>query len=241
MKIRRRERRRARAVQLAGARKALRQLKIDSEEALLRFCRNKQQSSHDRYRACFVLGSLLGRQAVPFLLELAADEESGVVVGAVDALAMIRTRCATRPLMSILRNSKNASHRQAAIVGLGMLEDTRAERLVSRALLTETCAQTKVYAAGALGGVNQGRRFRGRETVKALMHALPDPSPSVRWEVLNVLGGIRDLKREELDEIRKYLSDEATVPGLLPAEEAGVGFAAQRALNSWTGKHRRPA
>lgn len=234
----RKTRRRRRAVKIEHARKQMRHLKIDSEEALLCYCQDKGQEAHDRLRACGAVADLLGRAAIPFLLRLAADEEAVGVDAALHGLRSIGTRRATRLLMRTLRGSKDDARRQAALDALRFLEDRRSERLVAHVLLTDGCAQTRELAAEVMAYVHRGRR-----SVRALMQALRDPSPSVRWWVLAAVSGIPDVYESDLDMIREYLSDEAIAPGSESPEEATVAAAARHALEAqvpWRRKQRRP-
>ena len=236
LKTSRRERRRQKVVDLGQASEIMRHLKVDSEEALVRYCQDRQQEFNNRHTACAAIATILGRAAIPFLLQLAGDDESGVVVAAVSSLGSIGSRRSTRPFMRIVRTSKIEVHRQQAIFYLGWLRDRRSENLISRVLLTDVCARTRLLAAEALEMV-----YCGRRSVPALIQALPDPSPSVRWSILKTLATIGDLYPSDLNAIRKYLTDQAIIPGL-PPEEATVASMAQSALNgppSWAREKRR--
>jgi HEAT repeat protein len=220
------ERRRRRTFELAQARKIMRELKTESEEALLGYCQDDQQNAHNRLRACLAAAYLLGRSAVPLLLRLAADEDIGTVDAALHGLRVLGTRHATRLLIGKLRRSETDTRRQAALDALRFLGDPRSERSVSQVLLTDKCALTRELAAEVLGYINRGRR-----SVRALMQALSDPSPSVRWWALVTLSGIPAVYPSDLAVIQEYLSDQSLVSGAESPEKATVSWAARHALS----------
>lgn len=232
--------RRKRAAGIRSAKKAMNLLEVDSEEALLRYCEDRRRTAHDRLRACGAVAGLLGRAAVPFLLELAAHQEGGAADAALHGLRCIGTRRATRLQMRSLRTSMSDDGRQAALDALRFLEDCRSERLVSHILLTDRCAETRELAAEVLGYMHRGRR-----SVRALVSALSDSSPGVRWWALNTLS-LRSLTPflypSDLATIRGHLSDQATVPGAESPESTTVAWAARQALEAQaSGQRKRPS
>jgi HEAT repeat protein len=92
---------------------------------------------------------------------------------------------------------------------------------------TDQCSETRALAAEALSYV-----LRGKRSVRALLQALPDPSPSVRWWILSTLGGIPRLDISTLAIIRGYLSDHAVVTGFADRDSSTVADAAKDALDA---------
>lgn len=210
---------RDRAIQLMN------ELELQNQEDLVRFCQDRKQEFGTRARACVALATLLKRAALPVLIELAADDDSGVVWPAANAIALIRSRAVTPSLLRIIRSSTVEAHRQAAISAIGSIGDSRAEKLLIDVLLNQSePGDTRQFAAEALKGVHDRRR-----SIQPLLKALSDPSASVRWSVLTTLGHIGDQRAAE--SIRVCLSDEAKVPGL-DSHEATVAFAAATALHN---------
>lgn len=205
----------------------MRQLNIDSEEALLRYCQAYQHAPHDRLRACGAVAALMGRATIPFLLRLAADRDQGVADAGFYGLRCLGARRATRLYLDRIRTSTDNGCRQAAIDALRFLEDRRAEPGLAYVLRTDQCSETRALAAEALSYVHRGRR-----SVRALLQALPDPSPSVRWWVLSTLGGIPRLDPSTLGIVRCYLSDGAVVTGSSDRESSTVADAARDALEA---------
>jgi hypothetical protein len=171
------------------------------------------------------------------LLGLAAHQEGGAADAALHGLRCIGTRRATRLQMRSLRSSTTDDGRQAALDALRFLEDCRSERLVSHIMLTDRCAETRELAAEVLGYVHRGRR-----SVRALLSALSDSSPGVRWWALNSLS-LRTLTPllypSDWATIQEHLSDQATVPGAESPEKTTVAWAARQALEARTSGQRK--
>jgi HEAT repeat protein len=219
-------RRRKRAIALQSAAKVMRQLNIDSDEDLLKYCEADQPSAHDRLLACDALAARMGRAAIPFLLRLAANPDPSVADAGFHGLRCLGTRRATRLYLRRIRASADNHWRQGAIDALRFLGDRRAEPGLAHVLHTDQCSETRALAAEALWYVHRGKR-----SVRVLLQALPDPSPNVRWWILSTLGGIPRLDARTLGIIRCYLSDHAVVRGFADRESSTVADAAQDALN----------
>jgi HEAT repeat protein len=221
-------RRRQAAVELVRARKTMEQLGTDSEEALLNYCHDKKQSEHNRLRACGALAQIHGQKIVPFLLRLAKEDDRATADAAMFGLRCIGSRRATRLLIDELRYAITDTRRQAALDAIRFLEDRRAERAVSHVLLTDECANTRELAAEVLSYVHHGRR-----TTRALIQALSDPSPGVRWWALSTLAGTPDWTGTDMEMIKQHLSDHATVSGVEPPEQGTVADATRNALEAY--------
>ena len=226
LKRSRKVRRRQCAVNQGQALKTLRRLWIDSAEALLLFCQDKQRDAHSRLQACSALADLKGRAAVPFLLRLAADPDRGTVDAALFGLRCLGTRRATRLLIRELRDPTTDARRQAALDALRFLGDRRAERSVAHVLLTDESAQTRELAAEVLGSVHRGRR-----SARALMRSLSDPSPEVRWWSLNTLI-LLPVSESDLKIIDGLRFDHAAVRTAESPEQATVAWSARNTLDS---------
>jgi HEAT repeat protein len=169
----------------------------------------------------------MGQAAIPFLLRLAANPDPGVADAGLHGLRCLGTRRATRLYLRRIRTSTNSQCRQAAIDALRFLGDRRAEPGLAHVLRTDQCSETRALAAEALSYVHRGRR-----SVRALLQALPDPSPNVRWWILSTLGGIPRLDQSTLAIIRRYLSDHAIATGFADRESSTVADSAKSALDA---------
>jgi HEAT repeat protein len=233
----RKVRRRRQAAQLQSATKLMREINIESQDALLAYCADSRNTAHNRLRACSAVAGILGRTGIPFLLRLAASENSDMADPALHGLRCLGTRRATRLWIRMMTKSPDERRRQKAIDALRFLGDRRAEPAMVHVLLTSPSSATRALAAEALWYVTKGRR-----STTVLLRALRDPSAEVRWWVLSTLGGIPDIKQSGLDAIRQYLSDEAVVTGFADRDQSTVADSAKYALemqSAWAAKRKR--
>jgi HEAT repeat protein len=205
------------------------ELGVVSETELPKFWLDASLEPEVRARACVAAGFLRMKTAMPIMLELANSEIAAVAWGAANALALIGSRAATRPLMQIVRHSAYEPARNAAINALGRLHDARAEGLICEVLTDQAESEsTRTFAACALMNPRNPKR-----AIVYLLRALDDPSAHVRWQALSALGTTGN--PDVAEAIRRCLADQTVVPGL-PAEEATVASAAKDALANLLGR-----
>ena len=203
----------------------MRDLNLGSEEDLRNYCQDSRQTAHNRLCACSALAGLVGQAAVPFLLKLAEHFDRPTVDAALFGLRCIGTRRATRLYIRELNNESTDSRRQVALDMIRFVSDPRAERAVAHVLLTDNCALTRELAAEVLSSLTKGRR-----SVRALVKALSDPVPEVRWWALGSLSSEPNLNEADLEKIRALSSDQASVSTAESPEQATVAWAACDAL-----------
>lgn len=169
-------------------------------------CTNTEQDPKERARACIVLGLLRCREVVPVLVGLLLDEK--VAGAAANGLALLRSRRATRPLLKALVRTNTVQVREMIISALGRLRDRRAEPLLCRILISQDEPETTRVAAACALMLPANRR----RVTEALLTALRDPSPSVRWQVINALNRPRNLR--VVTALEQCLTDHSIVPTL---------------------------
>jgi len=201
------------------------ELGIENEVELLKFCANEQGDVSARGIACLALGCFEYKPAVSVLVGLADHADLGLVVNATRALSMIGSRKAVRPMISLAKGATRVEVRNRAIDVLGMLMDSRAEEtLVSVLCDCGEAESTRCSAAAAIGGLPQ----RSRRAVSCLLEALKESSALLRWTALNTLGILGD--SSTIPAIQACLSDNETVPDL--PEATTVANAAENALKN---------
>jgi HEAT repeat protein len=215
----RRQEYKARGVELAKG------IEIDGEEALLRFCADKEQEVSARGIACLALGFFRYGRAVPILLELADDPDVSLVVNATRALEMIADPRTVQPMLALAKGATRVDVRNRAIDVLGMLGDSRAEGTLVNILGDRREAEsTRCAAADAIGGLPQ----HSRRAVSCLLETLKEPSALIRWTALNTLGLMGD--QGVVPALQACLSDKEIVPDL--PEATTVASAAENALKN---------
>ncbi len=201
------------------------ELGIEGEAELLKFCADGQADASARGIACLALGCFEYKPAVPALLKLAEDDDLSLVVNATRALEMIGSLRAVRPMMLLAKDATRVEVRNRAIDVLGMLGDHRAEELLLCILSDSTEAEsTRVCAADALGGMHQ----HSDPAIACLVRVLSEPSALLRWTALNTLGITGD--QSTIPAIQACLVDHEIVPQL--PSKATVASAAENALKN---------
>jgi HEAT repeat protein len=125
------------------------------------------------------------------LSALAAAEDEGQGTASANALAEIRTRQTRRGLERILVSGKSAEARKRAAWALGFLHDEDAAPALLRTLADRNEeTEVRAYAAEALGHV--APQTRHDEALAALLHALTDLAPEIRFWAAFALGNLGD-------------------------------------------------
>jgi HEAT repeat protein len=125
------------------------------------------------------------------LLALAAAEGEGTGVPPANALSKMPTGQTRRGLERILASGKSVESRRMAAWALGFLSDDHATPALVNALNDRAeDTDVRVYAAEALGHLQPET---GRdEALAALLHALTDREPEVRFWAAFALGNLGD-------------------------------------------------
>jgi len=218
----------------ATGQRLLSELGMTSDQEIVDCCENPDEQSARQIKACLAAEHLGIRAAVPGLIRLLATDDIQLLEAASRALWMIGSHRSTLRLVSLIRDSKREDVRRCAVYAIGMLADRRAKQTLCHLLTDQSESEgIRTLAAEALLGLRPRR-----ETIRALIDALRDPSPSVRYSALNTLGIVA--KQDVARVIREHLSDQTAVPGL-PVEEGTVGRAAQSALDNLERRRRSPS
>jgi len=205
--------------------KFAKELGVEGEEALLRFCADRQKEASARGIACLALGFFGYKPAVPVLIELANDSDLSLVVNATRALEMIPSPEAVLPMLSLAKDATRVEVRNRAIDVLGTLGDNRAEETLVSILCDHAEAEsTRCCAADAICGLLQ----HGDVATARLLDVLKEPSAILRWTALNALGIMGD--ESAIPAIQACLTDEEIVPHLPSATT--VASAAENALRN---------
>lgn len=161
-----------------------------------------------RARACAEIGSHRFRPAIPSLLKLGSIAGDPLIVWqALDAVGAIGSKTATRPLLQLIRDSKSAFVRQAAVFAVGQLADPRARPHLIRVLKNKSeLPKTRGFAAEALGLLRS--QPASSET---LISALGDVEPEVRCAAVSAIAALRD--RRAVPALRSLLTDRTIVDG----------------------------
>jgi hypothetical protein len=201
------------------------QLGIENEAELLKFCVDPQGDASARGIACLALGYFEYRPAVPVLVKLADDANLSLVVNATRALSVIGSLRAVRPMLSLAKGATRVEVRNRAIDVLGMLGDRRAEETLVAILSNRSVPEsTRVCAADALAGL----RPRSDAPIACLLGVLKEDSALLRWTALNSLGIMGD--RNTIPAIQACLVDQESVHRV--SSEETVASAAENALRN---------
>ena len=125
------------------------------------------------------------------LIALAAAEDDGQGTASANALSVIRTRQTRRGLERILASGRSAEARKRAAWALGFLNDDHATPALIRTLgdrHEET--DVRAFAAEALG--HMAPETRHDEALAALLYALTDRAPEIRFWAAFALGNLGD-------------------------------------------------
>ena len=181
-----------------------------------------------RWTATTVAADLIemGPAAVPTLIEIAADADSGrpgaheAAVTAVRVLGEIRDPRAEPVLIELLRGADNLNVRARAAAALGAVGGPLALPALCSALGDDEW-QVRAQAASSLGALGD------RGSVAALSAAVEDESWWVRRNCAEALGELGDPGREALRALAgspdRYVRDRcaAVLQELEPGDEAG--------------------
>jgi HEAT repeat protein len=125
------------------------------------------------------------------LIALASAEDEGQGTASANALAEIRTRQTRRGLERILVSGKSAEARKRAAWALGFLRYEHAAPALLRTLADRNEeTDVRAHAAEALGHI--APQTGHDEALAALLHALTDPEPEIRFWAAFALGNLGD-------------------------------------------------
>lgn len=179
-------------------------------------------------QACWLLGRLGRKAAAPALLALLRGDRAEHWWPAATALAQLGSRRTLRPLLAIMAGASPVARREAAAYALAFGFIPGAEALLSAAfvaILGQGGAPPAVRAQAAEGLANLHELGDPAEPLfqqarDALLAALPDPAPEVRFWSAFALGNLRAVAA--LPALQALTGDPAEVPGWWTVgEEAG--------------------
>jgi HEAT repeat protein len=158
------------------ARRQLMELDLRDYMSLIQVAGNKEIHKEVRRLAVVVIGCLRIRSAVNQLLENMAENDPNLALSSANALASVRSRQSTLPLLDILRHCPYPRSREAAAMVFKSLRDERAFTALKQVLLNPgELAEVRFQVADALAN------WRPERTVSAFLTTAEDPDPEVRW------------------------------------------------------------
>jgi HEAT repeat protein len=176
----------------------------------------------DRSAALGVLEQLWRRRAVTVLLGLLPSDDVSLRASVVEALGRVGGERAFQALLRAMQEDPDATVREmAAYVLTGSGDDRTYEPMVAALQETAEAVPVRTQAAEALGELlwaADHRNKRVRRAARALIHALRDPAPEVRFWSAFALGTMRT--RAALPELRRLAAaDTAMCPGWWPVQD----------------------
>jgi len=96
--------------------------------------RNKDNHKELRQRAVWVLGEIGNSEASPALLEMMSDEDMDIRRSVIEALGKVKAKDAVEPLITILKDEKQASIKEWVIEALGNIGDPKAVEALAECL-----------------------------------------------------------------------------------------------------------
>jgi HEAT repeat protein len=183
------------AAQTAVQITALRHLKPDSLEALVRIVEEDVFPAKTRAAACWLLAQAHYGRASAALWKVFSGKDRDLLWESAKALAVLKTRSVVPKLISSLK-SKSIEHRSAAAYTLGMMREARAITYLEAMLADKHESSTvRGHAAEALAYLKKRRSFA------VLLSALKDPQAEVRWWAAFALGELGD--KRALPELKR--------------------------------------
>jgi len=178
-----------------------------SIDALFTVLRDRSALTGVRVAACWVVGQLGDKRAVPALLDAFGDPDPLVFGEAARSLGLLRSKRALWSLLAALTGDKDRDRRWAAAYALGELGNERAVEPLIHALTDGAeDVQVRGQAAESLG------YLMDRRAVEPLIAMLRDPAPEVRFWSAFAQEWLRDPRA--LPELRRLAAeDSAEVPG----------------------------
>ncbi|MFN7172995.1 MAG: HEAT repeat domain-containing protein [Fimbriimonadaceae bacterium] len=160
------------------------ELSVERHDDLVAILTDTRQSLERRRKACAALGYLEVRSAVSILVDVVQANDAELPWIAANALASIKSRRATRPLMKIVRTAPNERSQQAAIYALWLLGDTRARSVVRWVLsgLATAGSHTRSLALEALGAYGPTKR-----DLDIIIRQSTNPAPEIRYTAVLIL------------------------------------------------------
>jgi HEAT repeat protein len=161
-----------------------------------------------RLAACWIIGHLNYRKALPSLLAIIKeDEDSGVVWEAAKALVNIGSKKVVPGLVKLLATSSQPERRSTIAWALGSLQDKRASSALTEILSNKhDLPRVRGHAAEALG------QLKAKRAIRPLLLALRDEAPEVRFWTVYALGQLKSHRAiPELERLAKH--DKANLPG----------------------------
>lgn len=186
----------------------MRALGVETEDQLVRFCGDPSRGETHRATACLLVGRLRLRSALPMLMGVACLERPDLLVWeSLSAIGAVKSRTVTRPLLRLLKTADSATKRHGIVFALSQLRDGRARGALSQLLLDQgEDISVREVAAEALGLITPSKR-----SLSALLEALNDDSPRIRYSAVCALGALRD--EDAVAALRTATQDKAVLEG----------------------------
>jgi HEAT repeat protein len=183
-------------------------------------------ADHDAERArtaCWLLGHIgAKRHAQPLVAALRAERAELWRAAAV-ALSLLESKRAVKPLLELMAHGRATEQREVATYALAFmseaLSDVRYAKLISAAFISRLSDPSEAPAVrgqaaeglGNMHGCGDRRRRAFRKAQQALLDALDDPAPDVRFWACFALGAMR--ARSALPALRRLAADTTLLPG----------------------------
>jgi HEAT repeat protein len=173
--------------------------------------------------ACWLLGHIgAKRHAQPLVTALRAERAELWRAAAV-ALSLLDSKRAVKPLLELMAHGRAAEQREVATYALAFMSEVLGEEryaeLISAAFISRLSDPSEAPAVrgqaaeglGNLYGCGDRRRRVFRQAQQALLDALDDPAPDVRFWSCFALGVMR--ARSALPALRRLAGDTVLLPG----------------------------
>jgi HEAT repeat protein len=183
---------------------------VTSFESALAIVRDQQAQPNLRTTACWILGRLADKRAVPGLLVAFRDQDPNLQWEAARALGILGGKRAARPLIIAMQDAEGVETRRAAAYALGWMGNEMAhEPLLETLANVNENPRVRAVAAEALANLGDTR------AVKALLSASEDPDVEVRFWSAFALGQlVSEDDSESLAKLERMVeTDHALCPG----------------------------
>lgn len=183
-------------------------------DALIRICSDPRRPPEIRRITAVVLGRLRARKAVGVLIKNLWEDQRDLAISSGAALADIRSRTATLPLVRVLRESPFPASREAAAMVFKRIRDEKAISALRATLLdARESPWIRFQAGAALAGWKPSR------TIRAFLRTVSDQSAEVRHVSAYALGLSGDDRA--LSVLKRMSTDnEVALPGSTVGEQA---------------------
>ena len=194
-----------------------------SRDDLCAIARDPRAAAEDRRTACWALARLEHEEAAGTLLEILADDDPELRATAARSLGELGAESAGQRLLERLRADPDLEVRRAAAYSLGLIGYAGAVAEMARVLgAADEPPPLRGMVAEALADIADP------DAVAALLAALADPSPEVRYWAAYALGRLGS--GAVIPQLERLAGDDSEVPGFgTVSAEAARAIASIRA------------